>query len=279
MKDVPGAAGSLSGCHSLSQTVRRGPLRVWYRPDSPVPMTSADMLDCLESSGRPTRADVKLLKRYRRRSIFSMENNGLPIVIKAFPFERIKDAWRWRKYAPAELGNNLRAGSLGIPVPVCYGLFCVRRYGLVVNCGIVMEQLCNHTDLAQLSATNESQVFRAIPTLVSMYTTGVHHLDVNPSNFFFNNETGRTVIIDWQKCEFQAPRNDAQLVLQGAHFLNYSQVALAGALWTDWVGELHRQSACGLGLLELQNEIHRAQETTRRPGKSFQAGAILSRAA
>ena len=87
-------------------------------------MTSKTMLDCLEHSDRPSASGGGLLSS-GDGSRSSIPSGQQPLVIKAFPFTRVRDKLRWKNYAPAELRNSLRAGSLGIPTPEYLGLFRV----------------------------------------------------------------------------------------------------------------------------------------------------------
>jgi tRNA A-37 threonylcarbamoyl transferase component Bud32 len=245
-------------------SIRRGALRVWYPLDSSVPARSDALLDCLERSDTPPKSDGNVLKLYRRRSIFHVTNGDLPIVVKAFPLAQIKDKLRWKKYALAEFQNNRRARGLGIRTPECFALFRIRRRGLVDNCGVVMEKLQNCTDLAQLAERDTQQFLRAVPVFAGLYAAGVDHLDVTPSNVFFDNRTGDWVIIDWQYCRFHAPRNDVQLTMQAAHFLNFAGVTRENELWGRWIADLHRQSRTGMPLTALESAIDALQQNKLR---------------
>jgi tRNA A-37 threonylcarbamoyl transferase component Bud32 len=259
--------------------VRRGALKLWYRLDAPLPLTAPAVLDCLEASDRPP-AEARVLKHERRRSIFEVELGGVPVVVKAFPLARVREKWRWPKYAPAEMANYLRARSRGMLTPAYYGLFRIRRRGLVDHCGVVMESLRNHTPLERLAVGDESQWFRAIAPLAEMHAAGVHHLDVTPSNLFFDHTTsGRAVVIDWQYCWFHARAGELQLVMQAAHFLSYADITPRSALWNEWVLRLSRQTRSALSRRELENAIHNAQNRKTRVGKRLKLDEQLFRAA
>jgi hypothetical protein len=87
---------------------------------------------------------------------------------------------------------------------------------------------------------------------------------VKPSNVFFHNDTGAPVIIDWQYCRFHAPRNNVQLVMQAAHFLNFAALMPGSELWANWVAELHRQSGTTMNLQTLETEIRNMHEQKLR---------------
>lgn len=244
--------------------MKRGNLRVWFGLDCPVPLMSESMLNCLNGSHGPAVADGNRLKIYRRRSIFRIQNGDLSLVVKAFPFNHIKDKLRWKNYALAEFRNNRRARSLGIRTPGCYALFQIRRRGLVENCGVVMEDLQDYTDLASLAEKDETQILRAAPVIAALYATGVDHLDVTPTNVFFHKSTGAPAIIDWQYCRFHPPRNDVQLAMQAAHFLNFAEVEPHNELWTRWIAELHHKTGARMDLTVMKDNIENLQKQKLR---------------
>ena len=142
-----------------------------------------------------------------------------------------------------------------------------------------MQKLQDYTELTQLCKTDQSQLFRAVGVLISLYAKGVDHLDVSPSNVFYQNRSGRPVIIDWQYCRFHAPRSDFQLVVQAAHFLYFAALDPRVPLWTDWIGELHRQSGTRMPLGDLRDAIHNRQKNRLRVGDRLEAPERLFKAA
>jgi tRNA A-37 threonylcarbamoyl transferase component Bud32 len=243
----------------LDQTVRHGALNLRYRLDCPIELASSRMLELLEHSDAPDASQVEILKTGRRRSVFSVTVGNRSVLVKSFPFQKINESLRWKRYAPTEVANNFRAARRGISTPECYGLFVKKRFGLVKNCGVVMENLMGWSELQELADRDQSELFRAIPVLIELYNAGVNHIDVSPTNLMFDSDGERYCIIDWQYCSFHEARNDMQLVLQGAHFLKYANLEVGTSFWLEWITELHRQSETSLPLQEFQRAIEGVQ--------------------
>ncbi|MBQ11642.1 MAG: lipopolysaccharide core heptose(I) kinase RfaP [Planctomyces sp.] len=249
--------GTGLGTGSL-HTQRHGPLTLSYRRNSPVPLTDERVLGLLETAENPRGADVTVLKSGCRRSVFSLELDGEAVVVKSFPLGRTRKRLRWKRYALAEWTNNFRARERGISTPECYGVFVTRRVGLVVNCGVVMQDLSGWRKL-QLRTSDPDELRRAIPVLVELFRAGVNHIDISPENILIDPTTGNHVIIDWQYCSFHEPENDVQLVLQAAHFLKGAGLEVGTNGWIDWVRLLHRASGVNKPLETLWQAIAKVQ--------------------
>lgn len=253
------AAPSATGSTGVLHTHRHGPLTLSYRPNSPVSLVDERLLGLLETAENPRGAGVTILKRGCRRSVFSLELGGEAVVVKSFPLDRTRKRLRWKQYAPAEWSNNLRAHERGIPTPECYAMFVTRRAGLVTNCGVVMQHLRGWQELQPRAGGAPEEFRRAIPVLVELYHAGVNHVDISPENILIDPTTGRHAVIDWQYCTFHEPRNDIQLVLQAAHFLERAGMMVGTPGWADWIAALHRASETKRSLEALRDAIGQVQ--------------------
>lgn len=269
---LAGAAGEKLGkkthgtpAEQFPQRIRHREMILKYRIDSPVPLMSRHMLDILLNSASPSGECTEILKTDLRRSIFRVVVGDTTMVVKAFPFARLKDKWRWKRYAAAESDNAFQARTRGIPTPEYYGLFQIRRRGLVSNCGVVMEDLKDFHSVDQLSQANEQDLLLAVPMLVELFEAGVNHMDPSPFNLLLHRQSGRRVILDWQYASFTTRRNAAQLVLQGSHFLRYANVSPGTSLWERFVRELYQAGSPGLSADEFREAVQASQGIRLRP--------------
>lgn len=217
-------------------------LRLWRAPNSPLALNDPAMLEAIRKSGSPGRLDATVFKNGTRNSVFQIYICSASFIVKAFPLNTLKHKLKYKKYGLAEICHNHRAKQLGIPVPTCFAYFEMRPWGLVDNCGVVMQELSGYVALADICQNDKSLYTRAIPALLKLYETGANHIDPSPHNIFMHGQTGEFAIIDWQYCSFHPPRDDRQLVIHGAHFLRYADIFKGDDLWRSWLGELHQKS-------------------------------------
>jgi tRNA A-37 threonylcarbamoyl transferase component Bud32 len=239
----------------------KGPhgLRLWYLPDSPVSMEYPKIVQAICCS-HSARLPGEIIKTGKRLSVYHVNDCSAPLLIKAFPLKQLKFKLKYKKYALSEICNNLTARQRCISVPSCYAYFEIRPWGLVDNCGVVMEELVEYTAVSVLSQTNKKMLFDVIPVIVRLYQQGVNHVDLSPSNIFMNSETLQYVVIDWQYSSFHAPRDDRQLIFNSAHFLTTSQICRQSDLWSQWLKELQQQSMTKISLDVLEKNVTRLQE-------------------
>jgi serine/threonine protein kinase len=201
--------------------------------------------EILRSLDAPAGTDVEPLKQFTRRSVLRVRKvfpPGESVIVKGFPLKKIESRFKYRKYGLTEFINYQRATERKIPAPACYGYFEVRWLGMVTANGVVVEDLAGWTSLAELAEGDASRqidvLSAAIPLLKILYETGTNHIDASPQNMLQSPDGGAVRLIDWQYCSFLNPRNDTQLALQAAHFLNYAKLAADSAMGKEWLGRL-----------------------------------------
>ena len=235
--------------------IRRGGFRFWSDPDSPVSaMELSGLPDLLhqlaaetirESIELPGNIQAILLRNYKRIRVFWLMTPDGSLIAKTFKLTKLKDRFRCYSFALAEMANNRKAASLGIPTPRCYLYYEFRPLllGPVRLCGVLMEDLQKFVSLADAAAQGQASFFDAIPAILQLFQTGANHIDPSPVNIFLDPKSKRYTIIDWQHCRFHAPGNKIQLILSAAHFLRYAQIEFDSGLWRQWLGQLHQASA------------------------------------
>lgn len=205
--------------------------------------------EILRSLNAPNGADMEPLKQFTRRSVLRVRKAFPPhesVIVKGFPLKKIESRFKYRKYGLTEFINYQCAAERKVPAPVCYGYFEVRSLGMVTANGVVVEDLVGWRSLAELAEGDASRQINAlsaaIPLLRVLYETGTNHIDASPQNMLQSPDGDAVRLIDWQYCSFLKPRNDTQLALQAAYFLNYAKLAADSATGKEWLGRL--VSAC-----------------------------------
>ncbi len=220
-----------------------GNLKLWCDPihndliSDPLIIESIDQ--CNNNHIHPK---TKILKQDTRRCIVRVDANKGPLIIKSFPFTKLKEKLKYKKYGLAEITNNIKARGLGITAPSYYAYFESRRYGLVQINGCIMECLDEHTPLEEIYGQDHKYLHIAIPVLKELFNKGVNHIDISPSNIFFQDNKTDFSIIDWQYCSFHTPNDPLQLAVHAAHFLRGIKTGLTPDLQTEWLEQLYLSS-------------------------------------
>jgi tRNA A-37 threonylcarbamoyl transferase component Bud32 len=154
---------------------------------------------------------------------------------------RFKDSIGHKRFAFSELQNNTLARQRGIHTPMCCAYFEQLLFGLVWQSGVVMEDLVDHTELANLMSSGKRTMFDAIPIFKELYCRGVNHIDMSPKNIFVRERDNHFVVIDWQYCSFYPSANDLQLCLMAAVFLLYNNMNYEDSMWHLWLKALFDQ--------------------------------------
>lgn len=234
-------------------------MRMWWLGPKENRSNENELAELLFQGERLTGKKIEILKRDIRRFVFRLCQPEKNYLIKSFPLHRLKDKRRYVRYAHSELRNNLWARELGISVPQCYGFFEIRRFQRVQNCGVVMEDLAGYQTLTKRLTEDPKALMAAIPILVLLYQRGVNHVDITPSNIFFREDLSEYKIIDWQYCAFGPVRQDLQLVIQAAHFLQYARITTKNTLWETWLRQLHTTSGCAVSWQQFQRYVKHLQ--------------------
>lgn len=219
--------------------------------------------------------DLKIYKRERRKAVLLMkrpDNEGGSLVIKGFPLMKFSNQIRPGRFGQMEAHNMLQAEQHGIKSPRYLGFFEFRKFGLTKANGVIMEPLGSHKTLMEFAEENSADAEKAfnlaIPTIAKLYRLGTNHIDVSPHNIMAENLDDLPYLIDWQACRFIGPKNDRQLILQGAQFLRYLNNVFPLASQKEWLSTLYRTVNPEISEeLFLKNSIHYAHQP--RPSHEF----------
>ena len=224
--------------HSLTND-----LKLWCEPKQ-IRLTSNNLIiQSIDQCGSDiTQASTQILKTGIRRHVIRVNTSEGPLVIKSFPFTKLKEKLKYKKYGLAEISNNIKARQLGIPAPHYYAYFESRRFGLVTANGCIMNFLCNQYPLEDICKNDNKLLYIAIPVLTELFKKGVNHIDISPTNIFFTGDKTNFCIIDWQYCSFHKPNDPLQLVVQAAHFLRGIKTDLNHDLRSKWLAQLYQSS-------------------------------------
>ncbi len=232
----------LSPSHQCRQLDKH--LKIWHDQRCSSIITNPVVIDSISQCGNNhPNHNVKVLKLGTRRCIISIDTDDGPLVIKSFPLTTLREKFKYKKYGLAEITHNKKASLLGIPTPKYYAYFESRRFGLVDINGCVMEHLTNYSPLEEIRMEKPETYALAIPTLANLFSTGVNHIDISPSNIFYSEDLTDFRIIDWQYCSFCRPRNPLQLATQAAHFLRGITPALDPGIQSEWLDQLYQATS------------------------------------
>ena len=108
-------------------------------------------------------------------------------VAKAFPMTTLKQRlFKHRRYALAEYRNLMQARASGLPVPEVFGFGVQKRFGLVYNSAVMMEDLHPRRTLSAILADSQGRqdvkdacMNASKIILLALYGAACHHIDVN----------------------------------------------------------------------------------------------------
>lgn len=243
-----------------------------YSDSIPLSPGLIELCSRLDSIGEtPAR---QIFKREKRKCVIQLklpDDQGGTFVVKGYPLSRIRNQLRPARFGPLEGKNMLQALKLGIKSPTYLGYFEVRRFGLTKANGVLMESLDGFKTLMEVAEEKENRMapafHAAIPAIRELYEKGVNHIDISPFNFMVNGLDQPPVIIDWHGCQFIAPKNDRQLILQAAQFLRYVQDSFPSGQQQAWTSELHRTCSPGISR-EAFGALVDQYARAKRPGKA-----------
>ena len=207
-----------------------------------------------------------LLKQARQRFIARAPAPGGSVVFKVFPLKNPISRLKFRKYACREFANLQTAQERGAPVPLPIAYFEKRRFGLVVACGLVMEDLRGWQDLKQIAGLpGESALtaaHRASAVLADLDRRGCLHVDARDENILVSPD-GAHRVIDWQYASFHAPNAPWLLEHLAAYYIRKSDAADQTGLNLDWLPKLALFAANPDGFLGRVAALLREKPSTR----------------
>jgi len=222
-------------------------LTLWCNPKHINLATDHLIIESIDQcSNNLMQPSTQILKTGTRRRIIRIDTHKGPLVIKSFPFTKLKEKLKYKKYGPAEINNNMQARELGIHAPHYYAYFELKHFGLVSMNGCIMNFLDQHTSLEEIYRAEKDGLHLAIPVLTKLFQKGVNHIDISPANIFFTEDKTDFSIIDWQYCSFHKPNDPLQLVVQSAHFLRGIKTGLSQDLQSEWLNQLYWSSNPGI---------------------------------
>jgi hypothetical protein len=238
--------------------VRRSPTNLRYRilPDCPVSEDNINMLSSFDATKQQPDKRIRVVKSDDQTHVIQFQANGMPFTAKIFSICRFKVSRRHRRYAFSELQNNTEARRRGINTPLCCAFFEKRSWGLVRQCGVIMETLVDYTELTHLLDSGKRTLFDVIPVIKELYQRGVNHIDVAPRNVFLRQRDNNYAVIDWQYCSFHQPRNDLHLCLTAAKFLNCNNIKSPDSRWQPWLKVLFEQCCPDISYDKLQKAVN-----------------------
>jgi tRNA A-37 threonylcarbamoyl transferase component Bud32 len=198
---------------------------------------------------------LKIIKSNHHTQVLRININQTSLIVKSFKMRRLRDSLQHSRRALAEHNNNLEAAKRGIRTPHLYAYFEKRRFGLVKRCGVVMEDVCDYTELRKLVLSGRRSCFDAIAILKELYLRGISHIDTSPNNILINNQNGSFAIIDWQYCSFYPQANDLSLCMMAAVFLRYTWMRPEDLLWEQWIEELFNTCRPAISLEKMKKSV------------------------
>ena len=220
----------------------------------------------LETLHAPDLHGVDLLKQSLRRCVLRVKDfsDEYPtVIVKGFPLKKLESRIKYKKYGLAEAYNYLRAREFELPIPICYGYFEHRSFGMVKSNGVLIEDLNGYKTLDDLIKESPSQrlsiLSRATPIMEQLFSRGVNHIDLSPHNFMESSDGGRIVLIDWQYCSFLPAKDSRQLVFQAAQFLRYTDLSQADPDWSIWLEGLYEACSPCLEFEEFRENVAHVQ--------------------
>jgi len=197
-----------------------------------------------------------------RSSVYRAAYGEASLIVKIYTMHRFKDSVHHKRYGWAEWHNNTRARGHGIRTPQPYVYFESRGWGLVRQCGVIMEDLQkDFAPLKQQVQDKQREHGAAISVLKELYRRGVNHCDLSPSNIFFSKRSDDFSVIDWQYSSFFPRPNALSLCMMAATYLRYIQAARTEALWQNFVMELYEQCRPEIAVEKMKAAIDKMQHT------------------
>lgn len=164
---------------------------------------------------------VDLLKKAKRRLVFTHAIEGQKYVVKAFPLDTIGKKLKQKKYAYTEANNMVQAKRLNIPSPQLLGYGCQQRF-LLVNWNALLMEYLPYPSMEQLLGENDDLqvrmdlLQRAYPLFNTLYKTGCNHIDFKPGSIHMDRMALR--IIDFQYVVYMRKPSLMVLAAQAGHF-------------------------------------------------------------
>ncbi len=148
-------------------------------------------------------------------------DRDLPILLKTSLHTRLKEAWKASRLAPLEIAAHLYATRSGIPTPRLLGWFERRNWlGLPTMEGLLIEFLphAHHPE--------RSDIRPAADLLVQLYQHHLHFPDLMRSNVMVDQQTGRNVLIDFERCTILPSPSLESVLMSLGRYLEYDAMTL-----------------------------------------------------
>lgn len=210
-------------------------------------------------------APEALLKKGHRRLVFTTDatDQHPETVVKAFPVDDLARRFNNRKYAFSEAANLIHAARLGVPVPSVAG-WGQSRFRRQAWSAVLVERIHGDSfaDLL-ISDRADSGIFkRCVQLLLTLYQTGVNHIDLRTDALFFGADETTDRIIDFQYCSFRPKPSLTTFLAQIGHFLYWweNQLGRSDAM-EEWlsrlISSLHALDSVAMSEVELSTHLDR----------------------
>ena len=200
----------------------------------------------------PTQEGVEILKKGHRRFVFRLKFAGTdptakPVVIKSFPMISPKEKFlRYSRYGPAEVRNLLEAARRNLPVPLVFGYGQRRRWCLVLDTFIMMEDLAPRRLLGEMLTQAQGQpqeqaeiLDRTLKMFVQLYHAGCNHIDTTRHSIWIgNNPADSTRVSDFQYARFLNKPSIKVLLCQAALTTRSCSDMVPAEILESWIEKL-----------------------------------------
>ena len=205
-----------SPCQELQYFGRANGYDFWFSPECPVSQEA--MQQILAGAA----ATGELLKHDAKRLVYiGGEKQKTRFVVKVNLLPRCKDRLRARRFAPQECQSHALVAKSGLSVPLLWGYFRRRRYGITLCNGMVISCLEEARNLS--IAEGEA----AIPLLAQLQQKGINHPDFMRNNIMLSGPEKKPVLIDLERCSFVAPGDFRLPLMHLARFIEYNEIPFA----------------------------------------------------
>ncbi len=226
-------------------------------------------------AGQADSRHIEEIRKATNRLIFRLKPdwNGSPgqtMVAKSFPMSKLKQRlYQYVRYGPAEVCNLLEASRRSLPVPKVYGFGLQRKWSMVRQAVVIMEDLSPFRPVGDLlkEALDRPQHRQRIleivgDLLLELYKTGCNHIDINGNAIFIDEAlVGPAKIIDFQYARYLDSPTPIQLIFQTAYF-SWSCIELISEKELDtWSEQLFEKA--GLDEPARWTEIYRGYRHNR----------------
>ena len=194
---------------------------------------------------------VEVIEKNPRREIVRLHSvdgsEPLSAVAKAYPITGLRRRlFRYRRYGPMEHDNLVAAKAAGLPVPDVYGLGIQRKFALVCNTVVLMEDLAPRKSLGEILAEaggrhdiTKSCLDAGTTVLMQLYRAGCHNIEVGRDEIFVDrNFDSPPRVLDFRYVVFLDHPSPHSLACMAARLSNNLAPYIAKEILDRWAESL-----------------------------------------